>query len=87
MKDLTRELERLTGAAVLKRRELDSQIVETSAKQVELDKTAEEFRALHNERKEISDRWRESLEAIKTRDKEIAAAGERFAALKAAQSA
>ena len=49
---------------------------------MELDKAAEEFRALHAERQALITRWQESLAATASRDGEIAAASARFAALK-----
>ncbi len=54
---------------------------------MELDKCAEEFRALHEERKDLIARLEESLSAIVNRDSEIARQGARFAALKGAQAA
>lgn len=87
IKDLTRELERLTGTSAALRRQLASEATETAAKQVELDKAAEEFRALHAERQELVARWQESLGAITSRDVEIAQAGARFSTIKAAMAA
>jgi coiled-coil domain-containing protein 39 len=87
IKDLTRELERLTAAGVAKARAVEAEATETSARQVELDKIAAEFRALHAERAETLARWQEALEATARRDGEILAVGERFAAAKATLAA
>ena len=37
-------------------------MTETQSKQIELDKTAEEFRRLHRERQELVRQWQESIE-------------------------
>ena len=87
IKDLTRELERLTGTAAALKKQLASEATETAAKQVELDKAAEEFRELHMERQTLIAQWQASLAAITVRDMEIAQAGSRFAALKAQMNA
>lgn len=87
IRDLLREQERLTGAANAKRRELEREATETSAKQVELDKCAEEFRALHEERKELISRLEEALASIVSRDSEIAKQGGRHVALRQAMAA
>ena len=61
---------------------LEKEITETQAKQIELDKTAEEFRQLHRERQDLVRQWQEAIEAMKRRDTEIERAGEKFAAAK-----
>ena len=80
---MLRENERLTGLAATLRKQLATDATETSAKQVELDKAAEEFRGLHKERQELIVRWQESLAATTARDAEIAQASSRFASIKA----
>ena len=87
IRDLVREQERLTGSVAAKRRELEREATETSAKQVELDKCAEEFRALHEERKDLIVRLEEALASITARDREIASQGGRHVALRQAMAA
>lgn len=87
VKDLSRELERLTAAAAARRATLEAEVTDTKARQVELDKLAEDFRALHAERQALIAQWQESLEAISRRDGDIAAAGERFGRVRAAVAA
>ena len=53
VKDLNLQLEKMLEAVGAKRIELEDEITETQAKQIELDKTAEDFRALHKERNEV----------------------------------
>jgi len=76
IKELTLVLEKLSERTHSARQLLSDEITETQAKQIELDKTAEEFRRLHRERQELVQRWQESLDTMKKRDVEIAKAGE-----------
>eukprot|EP00736_Rhodelphis_marinus_P006285 Rmarinus@m.16247 len=82
-KRLNLELEKLTKEVSAKKLQLAAEITETQAKQIELDKTAEDFRALHKERQELVRQWQESVQAMQRRHEDIRAAGERFAAGKA----
>ena len=82
IKELTLKIEKLTTAVSAKKADLDDEVTETQAKQIELDKTAEEFRQLHRERQDLVKQWQEAIEAMKRRDKEIERAGEKFAAAK-----
>lgn len=54
------------------------------ATQTELNKAAEDFRALHAERQELLAQWEGVLEAIAKRDAAILEAGNAFASKKAA---
>jgi chromosome segregation ATPase len=87
IRDLQRDQEALTGAAAAKRRELAQIATDTAAKQVELEKTVEEFRALHAERAELLGRLEDSMASMAHRDAEIARQGGRHAALHAAIAA
>ncbi len=82
VKELTLELERLEQQVTEQRRHLEKEITETQAKQIEVDKTAEDFRALHAERQDLVSKWQSSIDAIRKRDEDIAAAGNRFATAK-----
>lgn len=44
MKDLNLRIEKLTVSAVQKKEELEREVTDTQAAQIQLDKTAEEFR-------------------------------------------
>ena len=57
IKELTLQIERLTIEVAVKATELEKEVTETQASQIELDKTAEEFKRLHSERHEIYLRW------------------------------
>ena len=47
------------------------QVTNTNAKQMELDRIAEDFKALHAERQQLVRQWQETIEAMKRRDQEI----------------
>jgi chromosome segregation ATPase len=82
VKDLTLELERLEQQVTEQRRKLEKEITETQAKQIEVDKTAEDFRSLHTERQDLVGKWQSSIDVIRRRDGDIAAAGNKFASAK-----
>ncbi|CAL1173930.1 unnamed protein product [Cladocopium goreaui] len=63
-----------------RRKELDDLITDTQAKQMELDKTAELFRQLHDDRKKIIEQWEESVKSMKSRDSQLERLGEEYAA-------
>lgn len=71
IKELGLALERLTVAVNDKRRALDAAITETQSKQIELDKTAEDFRNMHAERQSMLVRLQESVDTIARRDVEL----------------
>ena len=79
IKELTLALEKITVQCNAAKEELEAEVTETQAKQIELDKTADEFRALHRERQQLVRQWQESLESMKRRDVEIGEAGEKYA--------
>ncbi|KAG7375945.1 Coiled-coil domain-containing protein 39 [Phytophthora pseudosyringae] len=79
IKELTLALEKLTQQLARAQREVDDEATETQAKQIELDKTAEEFRSLHAERAKLVTQWQSTLEAMRARDEEITQASEQFA--------
>ena len=51
-------------------------MTDTQAYQIEMDKIAEEFKALHEERKKLIKQWEETVTAIKLRDEQLAQVGE-----------
>eukprot|EP00945_MAST-04E_sp_MAST-4E-sp1_P001922 g1922.t1 len=83
IKDITLQIEKLTILVSEKKNDLDHEVTETQSKQIELDKTAEEFRKLHKERQDLVKQWQDSIEAMRRRDEDIRRAGERFADAKA----
>ena len=64
-------MERLTDESNRKRKNLDHEVTETLTAQLELDKTAEEFRKAHNERQELIRQWEATIEQMQRRDNEM----------------
>lgn len=83
IKELQLSQEKTSRLVVRKKDELDLEVVETQAAQIQLDKAAEDFRKLHGERQDLIRQWDEAMEAMKQRDVAIGVASEQFAAKKA----
>ena len=64
-------MERLTDESSKKRHQLDNETTETLTAQIELDKTAEDFRKAHQERQELIRQWENTIEQMQRRDKEM----------------
>ncbi|KAJ7376952.1 Coiled-coil domain-containing protein 39, partial [Desmophyllum pertusum] len=71
VKELTLRMERMTDDAAKKRRELEHELTLTMTAQIELDKTAEEFRKAHSERQELLRQWESTIEQMQKRDREM----------------
>eukprot|EP00415_Alexandrium_ostenfeldii_P003459 UN3459 len=80
VRELTLATEKLTVEIDRKRKELSDQVTETQARQIEMDKTAELFRQLHEDRKKLIAQWEESVGSMKTRDNQLERLGEEYAA-------
>ncbi|XP_069720801.1 coiled-coil domain-containing protein 39 isoform X2 [Phaenicophaeus curvirostris] len=68
---LTLQVEKLTMHANQKRRDLDNELTETTTAQIELDKTAEDFRRVHQERQEVTRQWENTIQQMQKRDQQI----------------
>ncbi|XP_048670184.1 coiled-coil domain-containing protein 39 isoform X2 [Marmota marmota marmota] len=68
---LTLQLERLTLESNQRRKILDNELVETLSAQLELDKAAQDFRNIHNERQELIQQWENTIEQMQRRDQDI----------------
>lgn len=79
IKQMNLEIEKLNHSVLEKKRELQDLITETQSAQIELDKTAEDFKTLHKERQALVQQWEEAIEAMNRRDEMIQKAGEKFA--------
>lgn len=79
IKELNQHLEQLTKELLHMKQGLESEVTETQAKQMELDRVAVEFRDLHKERQACLQQWQETVNEMKNRDSAINALGERFA--------
>ena len=65
-----------------KANELEKEVTETQAAQIELDKTAEEFKRMHSERHALYLQWQETVENSRRRDELINETGESYARAK-----
>merc|ERR1719387_514268 len=79
VRELTLAIEKLTMENARLKKELDDQLTDTSAKQIEMEKTAEMFRALHEDRRRLIRQWEEAVNAMKQRDGQLEKMGEEFA--------
>ncbi|XP_029070147.1 coiled-coil domain-containing protein 39 isoform X3 [Monodon monoceros] len=68
---LTLQLERLTVECNQRRKVLDNELAETLSAQLELDKAAQDFRKIHNERQELIQQWENTIEQMQKRDRDI----------------
>jgi chromosome segregation ATPase len=83
IKELSLNIEQLNKELINKKQTLENEVTDTQAKQMELDRIADEFRQVHMERQALVTQWQETIEAMKIRDQEINAIGERYAVAKA----
>lgn len=82
IKNLTLKMEKATRNVQEMKANLDNEITESQAVQIELDKTAEEYRQLHVQRQELVKQWNDAMDAMMKRDQAIAATGEQIAEVK-----
>ncbi|ETE64747.1 Coiled-coil domain-containing protein 39, partial [Ophiophagus hannah] len=71
LRKLSLQIEILTVNCNNKRRILDNELTETLAAQIELDKTADDFRRVHQERQDLIRQWENTIEQMQKRDQEI----------------
>lgn len=79
LKGLNLQIEKLSKEVQTRKQDLDHEITETRSAQIELDKTAEDYKELHKERQYLLQQWEEAVKAMHKRDHDIKAAGERYA--------
>ena len=79
IKELTLQIEKLTIEVSRKAQELEKEVTETQAAQIELDKTADEFKRLHAERHQLYLQWQETVENSEKRNELISETGEHYA--------
>ena len=72
------QIEKLTKRDLGARAAVEAEATETSSRQIELDRTAEEFRGLHAERQQLVKQWRDAIDASARRDREITSAAAAF---------
>lgn len=77
-RDLTFTVEKLSNQVQRKRNELEEEVTATRAAQMELDKSAEDYKVLHHDRQYLLQQWEEAVKAMHLRDNAIKAAGDRY---------
>jgi chromosome segregation ATPase len=82
IKELTLNIEKLTIEVARKSKELEQEVTETQASQIELDKTAEEFKRMHSERHQLYLQWQDTVENSRKRDELINETGEQYGSSK-----
>jgi hypothetical protein len=71
IKDVTLRIEKNVEQANRLKKLVDDETLNTSTIQVELDKTAEEFRRMHRERQELIKQWEVIIDQMQKRDNQI----------------
>mmetsp|Transcript_5315 Transcript_5315/g.17662 ORF Transcript_5315/g.17662 Transcript_5315/m.17662 type:complete len:868 (+) Transcript_5315:644-3247(+) len=79
IKELNLHIEKMTKEVARKKNDLEAEVTETQSAQIQLDKTAQDFRELHGERQELVRQWDEAVDAMRKRDESIQRASEAFA--------
>merc|ERR1711924_344708 len=67
---LALQIEKLTKRDLEIQAQVEAEATETSSRQIELDRTVEEFRVLHAERQKLQ-QWKETIEVAARRDQDI----------------
>jgi len=80
IRELTLAQEKLTVENTSKKAKLEQEVTETQASQIEMDKTAEQFKQIHADRKRLIDQWEDAVNSMKARDKQLESLAERYAA-------
>ncbi|KAJ3193569.1 Coiled-coil domain-containing protein 39 [Irineochytrium annulatum] len=78
IKELNLATEKLMQDVNKKKAVLSAEVTETQVAQIELDKTTEEFRALHLERQDLITQWENAIKTMQKRDGEISNAQDRY---------
>ena len=71
IKELTLKLEKLVEEAQKQKKLVDEETLETITVQIELDKTAEEFRKTHKDRQDLIRQWEAIIDQMQKRDNHI----------------
>jgi len=79
VKELNLAIEKMTKTVNVKRVALENEVTDTQTAQVELDRAADDFRALHSERQDLVRQWEDTIETMKKRDQAIQVASNTFA--------
>lgn len=76
IKELTLESDKWIKLTEDKKTELERAITETHSQQIELDKTAEDYKELHRQRQHLVQQWEDTIQSVNRKDELIQTAGE-----------
>ncbi|EPY28935.1 hypothetical protein AGDE_10208 [Angomonas deanei] len=78
LKQLRLTIDKLVKEVATKQKRLDAEILATQHAQIELDRSADEYRKVHEERGNLIDEWEQVVRTIADRDKAIQIAAEQY---------
>ena len=78
LKALTLKVEKTLKNVQHKREDLEKEVTETRAAQIELDKTAVDYKELHQQQADLLRQWEDAVKAMHGRDRAIESAEHRF---------
>lgn len=81
IKELTLTIEDLTKISVEKKSLLENEVTETRSNQTELEKLAERFKSRHDERRQLIQQWKDTIESMNNRDQAIGVLASQYADL------
>ncbi|KAL9190836.1 hypothetical protein ACHAXT_000542 [Thalassiosira profunda] len=71
IKELALTIEDLTKMSVEKKTLLENEVTETKSNQTELEKLADRFKSRHDERRQLIQQWKDTIESMNDRDQAI----------------
>lgn len=71
MQELSLRMEQMHDKMIKKRKLLDTEMTESVTAQIELDKTAENFRKAHHERETFIEQWEQTIHQMRKRDQDM----------------
>ncbi|KAI9179113.1 hypothetical protein H9P43_005775 [Blastocladiella emersonii ATCC 22665] len=83
IKELSLQIEKLMGEVNEKKASLSQSVTETQVSQMEVERIAEEFRKLHQERQDLLGQWEQAILGMRKRDQQIEKAQLHYEDLKA----
>ena len=81
IKELALTIEDLTKISVEKKSLLENEVTETRSNQTELEKLAERFKGRHDERRQLIQQWKDTIESMNNRDQAIGVLAAQYADL------
>ncbi|CAD7950216.1 unnamed protein product [Amoebophrya sp. A120] len=82
IRELTLEIEKLTLENNGKKAAVEEEVTTTQSQQIEMDKIAEEFKRLHEERQRLIQQWEQTVQSMKSQDERLNKLGEEYAVQK-----